>query len=179
MIDHADAVDSHAGTRLLSMNRWTKIGLGCLVATFCAVMVTAFLPVSDMAKDIIYGVARVVNVAVLAWWAVRWAMQWHRTGRDTVSGMELNVGLQWLMRTFIGVFFAFIVTVGVFGGSMHEWSSTLRLGLLVVPLVAGAGLVGLVVVESVAERRQERVDSEHMSELMAQLMAQNSEGPQA
>ena len=176
MIDHADAVGSHAGTRLLSMNRWTKIGLGCLVVIFCAVMVTGFLPVGDMAKDIIHGAARVVNTAVLAGWVVRWAMQWHRTGHDIVSDMELNAGLQWLMRAFIGVFFVFFVTVGVSGGRMHEWPSVLRLGLLVVPLVAGVGLAALVVVESLAARRQQRADDERMNELMTQLRAQNGEG---
>lgn len=147
-------------TRFLPWTGPAKVGLGVLVAAFCAVVVAALLPVSDTARESIFAVARAANVTVLVTWAIRWALRWRRTGRDAVSAMGLSAKSQRLVRGCVAVLLVLLVMLGASGGGgVSEWPILPR--LLFVLTFAGAGLAAVTVVmrRVTASDRQVRTES--------------------
>ena len=168
-------LDSRGRPIPMPMSRWAKIGLGGLLVASGAAVSTAFLPIGESAREIIFGVARFVNATVLVAWVIRWTVQWCRTQYDAISATALGNGMQWLTRVLIGACFIIVVTFSLVGPSVLEWTVALRLMFLVAFVAASTGLMVLILVEMALDRRQARIDDERIARLMADLPAGNGE----
>ena len=127
------------------MDYWTKLGLGLLVAAFCAVMVAAMLPLGDPATEVVFLASRAVNVVVLVTWAARWALRWRGTGGDAISAMEMGTRAQRFLRGCLAALFALLVTLGAVGPDLSEWAPLLRLLFVLAFAATSLSALGVVI----------------------------------